>query len=244
MTADPVPGGGDLTALRDLMDANESEDALSFAELPGFLFALACAPETVPPSEWLAEVWGDDAVFDDERQLTGVVGAVMTLYNKINAGVLERQPRLPDGYAFRDSVLGNFDPGSQIAAWARGFHRGHFWSFDAWDEYIAEEIEFELLVCVFGLSFFYSRERAQEAADDENQTLEELATRVRDQFEELMAAYAHVGRSIHEALMEHEGINDPPPRRPFVAEPSIGRNEPCPCGSGRKHKKCCGKHLH
>lgn len=27
---------------------------------------------------------------------------------------------------------------------------------------------------------------------------------------------------------------------PFVrAEPKIGRNEPCPCGSGRKHKGCC-----
>lgn len=23
-------------------------------------------------------------------------------------------------------------------------------------------------------------------------------------------------------------------------EPKIGRNEPCPCGSGRKYKKCCG----
>ncbi|MFS0602671.1 SEC-C metal-binding domain-containing protein [Peribacillus frigoritolerans] len=24
------------------------------------------------------------------------------------------------------------------------------------------------------------------------------------------------------------------------AEPVIGRNEPCPCGSGKKYKKCCG----
>lgn len=24
-------------------------------------------------------------------------------------------------------------------------------------------------------------------------------------------------------------------------EPKIGRNEPCPCGSGKKYKKCCGK---
>ena len=23
--------------------------------------------------------------------------------------------------------------------------------------------------------------------------------------------------------------------------PKIGRNEPCPCGSGKKHKKCCGE---
>jgi hypothetical protein len=29
--------------------------------------------------------------------------------------------------------------------------------------------------------------------------------------------------------------------RPFVREPKIGRNDPCPCGSGKKHKKCCGK---
>ena len=24
-------------------------------------------------------------------------------------------------------------------------------------------------------------------------------------------------------------------------EPKIGRNDPCPCGSGKKYKKCCGK---
>ena len=24
------------------------------------------------------------------------------------------------------------------------------------------------------------------------------------------------------------------------AEKKVGRNEPCPCGSGKKHKKCCG----
>jgi uncharacterized protein YecA (UPF0149 family) len=22
--------------------------------------------------------------------------------------------------------------------------------------------------------------------------------------------------------------------------PKVGRNDPCPCGSGRKFKKCCG----
>ncbi|MBQ4439522.1 MAG: YchJ family protein [Kiritimatiellae bacterium] len=30
--------------------------------------------------------------------------------------------------------------------------------------------------------------------------------------------------------------------RPMVREtPRIGRNDPCPCGSGKKYKKCCGK---
>ena len=27
----------------------------------------------------------------------------------------------------------------------------------------------------------------------------------------------------------------------LVNEKKIGRNEPCPCGSGKKYKKCCGK---
>ncbi|MDA3791373.1 MAG: SEC-C metal-binding domain-containing protein [Desulfobacula sp.] len=26
-----------------------------------------------------------------------------------------------------------------------------------------------------------------------------------------------------------------------MAEKKVGRNEPCPCGSGNKYKKCCGK---
>ena len=29
--------------------------------------------------------------------------------------------------------------------------------------------------------------------------------------------------------------------KPLVREPKIGRNDPCPCGSGKKYKKCCGK---
>jgi uncharacterized protein YecA (UPF0149 family) len=28
---------------------------------------------------------------------------------------------------------------------------------------------------------------------------------------------------------------------PIIAGPKIGRNEPCPCGSGKKYKKCCLK---
>ncbi len=33
-------------------------------------------------------------------------------------------------------------------------------------------------------------------------------------------------------------LNRPKPKK---AEMKVGRNEPCPCGSGMKHKKCCGK---
>ena len=32
-----------------------------------------------------------------------------------------------------------------------------------------------------------------------------------------------------------------PPAVPYVAPLKVGRNKPCPCGSGKKYKKCCGK---
>jgi len=31
------------------------------------------------------------------------------------------------------------------------------------------------------------------------------------------------------------------PSKPKIAEKKVGRNEPCPCGSGNKYKKCCGR---
>jgi SWIM/SEC-C metal-binding protein len=33
-------------------------------------------------------------------------------------------------------------------------------------------------------------------------------------------------------------LNWPKPRE---VEKKVGRNDPCPCGSGKKYKKCCGK---
>ena len=30
------------------------------------------------------------------------------------------------------------------------------------------------------------------------------------------------------------------PPKTKIAEKKVGRNEPCPCGSGKKYKKCCG----
>lgn len=39
--------------------------------------------------------------------------------------------------------------------------------------------------------------------------------------------------------MRNELRSGPPPQ-PYLAPPKTGRNDPCPCGSGKKHKKCCG----
>ena len=51
--------------------------------------------------------------------------------------------------------------------------------------------------------------------------------------------YQHAGYD--EALGEGEGEAQPQAVAPADAGPKIGRNDPCPCGSGKKYKHCHGK---
>jgi hypothetical protein len=41
--------------------------------------------------------------------------------------------------------------------------------------------------------------------------------------------------------IEYERSTPRPALSPVRREPQIARNAPCPCGSGRKYKKCCGR---
>lgn len=48
--------------------------------------------------------------------------------------------------------------------------------------------------------------------------------------------------SRREGRWVYSGRNDEQPHpAEITAGPKAGRNEPCPCGSGRKFKKCCGR---
>jgi hypothetical protein len=60
---------------------------------------------------------------------------------------------------------------------------------------------------------------------------------------ELDAYVRQYNERLDEETGEEEDVFDPYERQePIVREtPKIGRNDPCPCGSGKKYKKCCGK---
>jgi SEC-C motif-containing protein len=45
----------------------------------------------------------------------------------------------------------------------------------------------------------------------------------------------HQGHWLYHSEQPHK------PAEPVRAQPSVGRNQPCPCGSGKKFKKCCGQ---
>jgi uncharacterized protein YecA (UPF0149 family) len=40
---------------------------------------------------------------------------------------------------------------------------------------------------------------------------------------------------------DFESEDEEPNEEDFAPRPKIGRNDPCPCGSGKKYKNCCGK---
>jgi preprotein translocase subunit SecA len=42
----------------------------------------------------------------------------------------------------------------------------------------------------------------------------------------------------HDAVLEDAIERTAPVQREM---PKVGRNDPCPCGSGKKYKKCCGQ---
>ncbi len=48
-----------------------------------------------------------------------------------------------------------------------------------------------------------------------------------------------VATRMHESRGTEEG-KEPQKKAPVKADKTVGRNDPCPCGSGKKYKNCCG----
>ena len=82
-------------------------------------------------------------------------------------------------------------------------------------------------------------DRSDGGADDETGTVDfvaryklrgiSVAHRERASFRKREGKWVFVdGKDLAAPPARHEG-------------PRVGRNDPCPCGSGKKHKKCCGK---
>jgi uncharacterized protein YecA (UPF0149 family) len=51
---------------------------------------------------------------------------------------------------------------------------------------------------------------------------------------------ARGARSIDDIEAEEELLEKTDKVDPLQADTAPGRNDPCPCGSGKKYKKCCG----
>ena len=235
----PVSHPGTLRAF--LEHPTRPAGTLSYHELQGFLFTVVSAPELIPPSDWLPIIFGDEeAGFASPDEAQEILGQIMVLYNTPTAAVLDPPTLLPVDCPLRDDVLANFEDEAPIAHWSRGFLRGHQWLEELWEETVPEELDDELGSVLMTLSFFSSREIAEAFHSESGgeQSFEAMATAIHSVLPMAVAQYAHMGRSIAEVLAEHDANTE------STHNAKVGRNEPCPCGSGKKFKKCCGASVH
>lgn len=101
-----------------------------------------------------------------------------------------------------------------------------------------------------GLRGYAQRDPKQEYKREGFELFEDLIFRIR---ENTMKALTHLRiEAVKQEELKHEeqedvkyvGGNEPADKKPDTVrrvDPKVGRNDPCPCGSGQKYKKCCGK---
>ncbi|MFZ5734084.1 MAG: UPF0149 family protein [Pseudomonadota bacterium] len=221
----------EIETLSRFLDERAIErDGMSFEMLDGYLTAVLSGPETIMPSEWLPLVWSgeeadheDGGVFDDEAEAQRILDLVMRHYNRI-AGVLAQ------GGADFEPWIGEFETeDGQFAAfgqeWALGYLRGVGLREASWDDLLDDPEWEEDLEAIDLLA----------RGPDDEETGAEVATQ--EQRDALIDGMVNFALDAHDYWLEQR-LKPATLRR---AEPKVGRNDPCPCGSGKKFKQCCGQ---
>ena len=203
----------EIKLLTEFLEGPERPDGtFTFHELQGFLFAVACSPELVPPSAWMPIISDEnDLVFKDEEEAQLIMGLIMSLYNAINEAAVSRSTGMPPGCRFQTDIEDNFDDGLPISQWSLGFTMGHDWLAEVWEDYIPDQLDEEVGATTMVLSFFGSRSLAEayylEATTAPTQRkprvpFAEYAGTIRELFPDALASYAHIGRGISEIVGE------------------------------------------
>lgn len=203
----------EIGLLAAFLDSSERPDStFTFQELQGFLFAVVCSPELVPPSAWFPIISDEkDIAFKDKMEAQKIMGLIMRLYNAINEAVLNRNNDMPWGCEFLESIEDNFDDELPISQWSLGFTIGHDWLAEVWDEYLPDEFDEETGGASMVLSFFGSRQLAEAYYLEATTTprrrrprvpFAEFADTIRRLFPDALASYAYVGRGVSEIVAE------------------------------------------
>jgi len=237
----PEFGSEHRRVLIEFGERHADEKAMSWPETAGFLFSVTACPELIMPSEWTGIVHGD-AEFDDIDEARAVAEAHMALMNWISECVHRELPAIPEACRPDSDPMRILEADNDFSRWCRGVTTGHLWLEDTWNEEIAEDSadDRSLGMALILFSFFGDRRMAEKVVEEtaretgpEAMTLEETASKFHRLIDQAVVEYAALG------LQYRRMPAAPPPRQPARSE-KIGRNQPCPCGSGKKYKKCCG----
>ncbi len=209
-----------------------NEAVLSYSQLQGLLFAVACSPEPIKPSEWFELIWLDDEPqFDDEHEAKAFFKWVLLLAEHI--AEMTRQHRfLPFSLVYSDRWQ------DELAQWCDGMLVGHQYLEDLWvialddldDQRVDEDVEAALSLA----TTFADLVRAKQLSFEEGMELtDEHLPEAYQLFWKVLGGYASV------ASIWAESAWDVDTEQMFLALEPVARGDSCPCGSGEIFAKCC-----
>jgi yecA family protein len=202
--------------------------------LHGYLTAIVCAPQLNAPIEWmgdLSEIYHLEQV--PQQQFTALMLALFRLHNQLAIAHAEDSPYWPDPCDLETTPIGT----TTIELWCDGFVHGFLLNEEDWLDIDDDAIEEEVGSCLAIISALAMRE-----VDDKSLPPKELKVRMEIAQNHLRGAVLtlyDLARSEHYAHLNEFNDDDWPVAPPPVVSVKVGRNEPCPCGSGLKYKKCC-----
>lgn len=199
------------------------EEPMLLTELDGFLTGLIVCPEPIPVDEWMTVIWGVEAdgvpPFEEPLDVQWFVKAVAARRDEI-ARDLSRDKLQPildvderDGEVLWEYWVDGFSDAIALRpdAWG-GAAAAAEWT-DPWQRLLA-------LIAI-------ARGESELDSVEVNAFQDRAVAELKDTIQCLYAARAHAGE------MKPIAVD-------AIAAAKIGRNDPCPCGSGKKHKHCCG----
>lgn len=218
--------------LSSVLSRFHDEHTTNLEELDGFFAALICGPDSVDPSDCLPEIWGgamaDGEVFSNQQQRDDFLDLVLRHWSVV-------ADTLQSGDVYLPLLLQDDHGIAHANDWAQGFMRGMALRRQDWAELLDDEAHGGWLVPILALAHEH----------DPDPTMRPYQEPVdADRREQLIAGAAAGVTAIYRYFE--------PLRQMFPdftggqstyrrTGPKIGRNDPCPCGSGKKYKRCCGE---
>lgn len=206
--------------LMELLDAkSEAHNTMRCDEVQGFMMALLSGPDALNPTNWLPEILGEESLFD-AKERTEIERLIMAMAADMRMKLNEKI--LPDLWFYEDEA-GNPD----FYTWCNAY----LYALDIvptdWFEAVDQEEFEDLFYPIMALGGIYDDEENGEVILHLNE--KELTQLESDLPHVLLDIYWYWQAIINKPqTVRREGEK-------------VGRNDPCPCGSGKKYKACCGK---
>jgi uncharacterized protein len=215
--------------LGDLLNRFGGKRAMNIEQIDGFLAALICCPSAIPEHEYLPQIWGDAMVNEDGFAAQPVLGEFLSLIDRHKTVIAHT---LRSGDVFTPVLLADDRGVFRGNDWGNGFMRAMNLRKDHWMELLEDDNHGGSLVPILALAH-------ENDPDPEVRPYKEPISPERR--EKLIIGVAAGVMNIYRYFRRSRTTADFGGPTYRAITPKIGRNDPCPCGSGKKFKHCCGQ---